>query len=215
VRVKDGWSLRALRELLHVGPSKLRRFMAQGTLRVRDPRISLSSMTALWESRLASTIPSPVNGAAEALRKKLRRGPNACSWGRAARLLGVSMEQVRAWIAKGELKIVDGFVTERAFQDFCKKCGVGLNGVLLGDELRDWLADGYTLCLPAEKDAGSVPPSERHALVTRLCPKCQRRMRGNVFFRHVKNCKGAARENAAPLGAPSRPAEFRPTSLTV
>ncbi len=215
VRVKDGWSFRALQELLHVGPSKLRRFVVQGSLRVRDPRISASSLTALWESRVASTIPSSLDGAAEALRKKLDKGPDACSWGRAARLLGVSMEQVRAWIAKGELKIVDGFVTERAFQDFCKKCGVGLNGVLLGDELRDWLADGYTLRLPTDKDAGSVPPSERHALVTRPCPKCQRRMRGNVFFRHVKNCKGTASESKAALAAPLRRPDFQPTSRVV
>ena len=72
VRVKDGWSFRALQQLLHVGPSKLRRFVVRGLLRVRDPRISASSLMALWESRIASETTSTSNGAAEALRKKLR-----------------------------------------------------------------------------------------------------------------------------------------------
>jgi hypothetical protein len=199
VRVKDGWSFRALQQLLHVGPSKLRRFVVQGSLRVRDPRISANSLAALWETRMNSTVTPPLDGAAEAVHKKLRKGPNAYSWGSTVKLLGVSMEQVRAWIVKGELKIVDGFVTERAFQDFCRKCGAELNGLLLGNDIRDWLADGYSLCIPADGGGGSVPSSARHALVTRQCQKCQRRMRGNVFFKHVKNCKGAADEGKVAI----------------
>ena len=215
VRVKDGWSFRAFQELLHVGPSKLRRFVVQGSLRVRDPRISASSLTALWERRVASVQPSPEEVTIEAQRKKLRKGPNAYSWGSAVRLLGVSTEEVQAWIVEGKLKILDGFVTERAFQDFCRKCGAELNCVLLGDEIRDWLADGYTLRLPTDKDAGSVPSSERHALVTRQCAKCHRQMRGNVFFKHVKNCKGTASQNKTPMAVPLRRREFQPTSRIV
>ncbi len=216
VRVKDGWSFRALQQLLHVGPSKLRRFVVQGSLRVRDPRISADSLAALWESRIALTLTSPINGAAEALRKKLRKGPNVYSWGSAVKLFGVSMEQVRAWIVKGELKIVDGFVTERAFQDFCRKCGAELNGVLLGNDIRDWLADGYTLRLPADGAAGSVPSSAKHALVTRQCQKCQRRIRGNVFFKHVKNCKGLVSEKkTSAVAASLREPGFQQTSRIV
>jgi hypothetical protein len=125
------------------------------------------------------------------------------------------MEEVQAWIVEGKLKIMDGFVTERAFQDFCRKCGAELNSVLLGDEIRDWLADGYTLRLPTDKDAGSVPSSERHALVTRQCAKCHRQMRGNVFFKHVKNCKGTASQNKTPMAVPLRRREFQPTSRIV
>lgn len=215
VRVKDGWSFRGLQELLHVGPSRLRRFMVSGSLRVRDPRISASSLTHLLETRVASAIPALPDGMAEAQRKKLSKGPKSYSWGSAARLLGVSMEQVRSWLAKGDLKIVDGFVTERAFQDFCKKFGTELNGVLLGDEVRDWLEDGYTLRVPTDKDAGSVPSSAKHALVMRRCPKCPKRMRGNVFFKHVKNCKGTAAESQTPLAASLRRREFQPTSRIV
>lgn len=215
VRVKDGWSLRALQGLLHVGPFKLRRFIVAGSLRVRDPRIAVQSLAALWEKRIASAIPSIGDGVLEAQRQKLRKGPRAYSWGSAAKFLGVSVDEVRRWIAKGDLKIVDGFVTERAFQDFCNKCGTLLNGTLLGQEIRDWLAEGFTLQLPAGEDIRSVPPSERHALVTRQCPKCQRRMRGNVFFKHLKNCKGSTSENKLTLAAPSRLAEFQSNSRIV
>jgi hypothetical protein len=199
VRVKDGWSFRALQQLLHVGPSKLRRFIVQGSLRVRDPRLAANSLAALWETRMASTVTSRLDGAAEAVHKKLRKGPNAYSWGSTVKLLGVNMEQVRAWIVKGELKIVDGFVTERAFQDFCRNCGAELNGVLLGNDIRDWLAGGYSLRISADGGGGSVPSSAKHALVTRQCPKCQKRMRGNIFFKHVKNCKGAAAEGKVAI----------------
>lgn len=214
VRVKDGWSFRALQQLLHVGPSKLRRFIVADSLRVRDPRISARSLAALWEKRIAAAVPSPGEEVVEAQRRKLRRGPHAYSWGSAARILGVSSEQVRAWIARGDLKIADGFVTERAFQDFCNKCGTQLNGALLDDEVREWLAEGYTLRCLDGKDAGSVPPPERHALVTRQCPKCRKRIRGNVFFRHRKTCKGIVAENRPALAVPLSAADLHSNSRT-
>lgn len=189
VKVKDGWSFRSLQAMLHVGASKLRRFISDGSLRVRDPRISMSSLAALWERRIGGTVSALEESAVEAIRRKLQKGQKAYSWGSAAKFFGVDVEQVRAWIAKGELKIVDGFVTERAFQDFCKACSDKLNGTLLGEDVLDWLAEGYSLRMPAEKSAASVPPTEKHALVTRRCPTCGRKMRGNIFFRHIKNCK--------------------------
>src|SRR5581483_7924865 len=215
VKVKDGWSLRGLQELLHVGPSRLRRFVADGSLRARDPRISASSLAGLWERRITAITSSPVDQGVEALRQKLRKGPKAYSWGSAARLLRVSPEQVRMWIAKGELKIVDGFVTERAFQDFCRKCGPILNRPLLGEEVRDWLVDGYALRVPGEPSAGSVNPSEKHALVTRQCPRCPRRIRGNGFFTHLKNCKGAVSEGKVALPSPPLGPDVHSTSRVV
>lgn len=208
VRVKDGWSFRALQEMLHVGPSKLRRFVADGLLRVRDPRISAHSLAVVCENR----IPSTEHEAVEALRQKLRKGPEAYSWGSTARVLRVNVEQVRVLVAKGQLKIVDGFVTERAFQAFCRKCSPALNVALLGEGVRDWLADGYALCLSAGKNASSVPPVERHALITRQCPKCRRPIRGNAFFRHVKSCKGMTSERKGASPAPLLRPDVRYTS---
>ena len=215
VKVKDGWSLRGLQELLHVGPARLRRFVADGSLRVRDPRISAGSFAALWERRITSMTSSPEDQSVEAIRQKLRKGPKAYSWGSAAKLLRVSLEQVRVWIAKGNLKIVDGFVTERAFQDFCRKCGPILNRPLLGQEVRDWLVDGYALRASGELTAGSVHPSEKHALVTRQCPRCPRRIRGNGFFTHVKNCKGAVSEGKVAPPSPPLSPDVESTSRVV
>lgn len=186
VKVKDGWSFRALQEMLHVGPSKLRRFIADASLRVRDPRISAKSLIALREDRIA--VGSVPIEAVEGVPPKLRKTGNGYSWGSAAKLLGVDVGEIREWIVEGKLKIVDGFVTERAFQDFCKQCGSELNSALLGNEVRDWLVEGYSLPVAAGADASSIPGNQKHALVTRRCPGCRRPMRGNIFFRHIKTC---------------------------
>lgn len=184
VKVKDGWSFRALQEMLHVGPSKLRRFIADASLRVRDPRISAKSLIALREDKIAAgTEPA---AAVEGVPQRIFK--NSYSWGSAARLLGVDVGQIREWIVEGKLKIVDGFVTERAFQDFCKQGGSELNSALLGNEVRDWLVEGYSLPVAAGADASSIPGNQKHALVTRRCPGCRRPMRGNIFFRHIKTC---------------------------
>jgi hypothetical protein len=200
VKVKDGWSFRALQEMLHVGPSKLRRFIADGSLRVRDPRISAKSFVALREDGIAAG--SAPTEAVGGVPPKLRKNANGYSWGSAARLLSVDVGQVREWIVEGKLKIVDGFVTERAFQDFCKKRGSELNCALLGNEVRDWLVDGYSLAISDETVSPPVPGNQKHALVTRRCPGCRRAMRGNIFFRHLKTCTSRQTERA-PVAFPS------------
>jgi hypothetical protein len=190
VKVKDGWAFRALQELLHVGPSKLRRFIADSSLRVRDPRISAKSLVALREDRIAAgRVPTE---AVEGVPRKLLKNANGYSWGSAAKLLGVDVGQVREWIAEGKLKIIDGFVTERAFQDFCKKRGSELNSALLGNDVHDWLVEGYSLPASVDTDAQLIAGNQKHALVTRRCPGCRRPMRGNIFFRHIKTCNRRA-----------------------
>lgn len=198
VKVKDGWSFRALHEMLHVGPSKLRRLIAEGLLRVRDPRISSTSLTGLLDRRIASAKAAVECGASATTRERLNKR-RAYSWSSAAKVLGADMEQVRRWIISGELKVVDGFVTERAFQDFCKKPGSELNFGLLGDEVREWLVEGYSM-RPLTGNATPIPGNEKHALTIRECPACRRSMRGNIFFRHVKTCK---RTEAAKNGLSS------------
>jgi hypothetical protein len=194
VKVKDGWSFRALQEMLHVGPSKLRRFIAEGSLRVRDPRISAKSLIAVREDRVAAG--TVATAAVEGVPQKLRKNGNGYSWGSAAKLLGIDVGQVHEWIVQGKLKIVDGFVTERAFQDFCKQRGSELNSALLGNEVRDWLVDGYSLPISDETVPPPVPGNQKHALVTRRCPGCRRPMRGNIFFRHIKTCTRRQKERA-------------------
>ena len=144
-------------------------------------------IVALRDDRIAAG--TVATEAVEGVPQKLRKNGNGYSWGSAAKLLGTDVGQVREWIVEGKLKIVDGFVTERAFQDFCKQCGSELNSALLGNEVRDWLVEGYSLPVDAEAGASSIPGNQKHALVTRRCPGCRRPMRGNIFFRHMKNCK--------------------------
>lgn len=196
VKVKDGWSFRALQEMLHVGPSRLRRFIANGSLRVRDPRITANSLLILSENlAVQASNKGQHEGAVAAKRETPRKDQKSYSWGSAAKLLRVDLEQIRRWIATGELKIVDGFATERAFQDFCRESGSELNCALLGDEVRDWLVEGYSMRLPSQS-ATMVSGNEKHALITRRCPGCKRPIRGNTFFRHIKNCK-------PPISGPS------------
>jgi hypothetical protein len=163
-------------------------------LRVRDPRISAKSLVGLREKSISAG--AVATEAVEGVPQKLRNNGSSYSWGSAARLLGVDVGQVREWIVEGKLKIADGFVTERAFQDFCNKRGLELNSALLGNEVRDWLVDGYSLPISDETVRPLVPGNQKHALVTRRCPGCRRPMRGNIFFRHVKTCTRRQTERA-------------------
>ena len=57
-KVTDGWSLRSLRQLLRVSPIRLRQLIGSGMLRVRDPRITVSSLAQFCEneSRIFGTV---------------------------------------------------------------------------------------------------------------------------------------------------------------
>ena len=204
VKVKDGWSFRSLQTMLHVGPSKLRRLVSDGSLRVRDPRISAASLMTLWKTQTALVGASTGQEQVETIHQRVRKGVKAYSWGSAAKLLHADMEQVRTWIAMGKLRIVDGFVTERAFQDFCEKHGSKLNLALLGHGVREWLSEGYDLSAPVANVVPLVPGNEKHALAIRRCPGCRRPIRGNIFFRHIKSCKRTAIDRSHTVAMPER-----------
>ena len=53
-RVSDGWSQRALRRLLRMSRTRLRQLVASGTLRARDPRISLASLAQLRKNQMVT-----------------------------------------------------------------------------------------------------------------------------------------------------------------
>src|SRR5208337_1399369 len=84
-KVTDGWSLRTLQTTLRVRRSTLRQFIGIGMLKVRDPRISASSLAALRDKIRASLEPTTIERIAAAL----TNGNDAYSWERAANLLGV------------------------------------------------------------------------------------------------------------------------------
>ena len=192
-KVTDGWSLRALQKLLRVGPARLRYLIGYGLLRVRDAHVTAASLAAFcekngetWESTVLATV-------ATALRED-----DAFSWEKAADLLRTDLTKVQHLIADGELKLLDTFVTDRAFEEFCKKHSDEINIALIDPATAKWLVFEYGV----SPSVSSVPRAMKHALVVRAC-KCGRKIAGNPYFRHVKTCQSmtasSARDTARSL----------------
>lgn len=192
-KVTDGWSQRALRKLLRVSPARLRQFIGSGMLRVRDPRITARSLATICQRNGASLDRAAVERVATLTATK----KEAYTWERAAEVLGVDLKQVQSWISTGQLKVRDTFVTDRSFEEFCKKCGSETNLTLIDPTTRKWLIDEYGIA-PVETDSEKVSRAQKHALVVRTC-RCGRTIAGNVYFRHLKACKGASQLPRTPV----------------
>lgn len=184
-RVSDGWSQRALRKLLRMSRTRLRLLVATGMLRVRNPRITPASLTARlsWLSKdrivhnpAAMSVPVPLAGYVE----------TPCSWKRAAKILNIEVADVQKLISVGQLKLVDTFVTDRAFEEFCRKHGTTINLSLIDASTRKWLITEYGVLDPLENE--KIPRAQKHALIVRAC-KCGRKIAGNVYFRHLRHCR--------------------------
>jgi len=180
-RVKDGWSQRGLRKLLRVSRARLRYLVASGMLRVRDPRITGSSLAQLYEKKY------PTGDDSHGRRPRAAVADEAAySWNRAARTLGVTQDDIRRLISEGELRLLDTFVTDRSFEDFCRKHGNEVNLSLMDPATKKWLMGEYGISEDAEGKA--VPRAQKHALIVREC-RCGRKIAGNVYFRHVRHCR--------------------------
>jgi hypothetical protein len=181
-RVKDGWSQRGLRKLLRMSRVRLRYLVASGMLRVRDMRITAASLTA-WCAKNRPAIASSSTPAVRAVSISVE-GP--CHWKRAAKILNMEVADVHKLIAVGQLKLVDTFVTDRSFEDFCRKHGNEINMALIDPATRKWLMREYGVSESANGE--TVPRAQKHALVIRQC-NCGRKIAGNVYFRHVRHCR--------------------------
>jgi hypothetical protein len=120
----------------------------------------------------------------------------AYSWDRVSNILSISADDIGALVAKGRLKILDPFVTERSFEEFCAKHGDQINLSLIDAATVKWLSEEYGV---ENTTSHSIPHAQKHALVVRRC-RCGRSIAGNVFFKHVKHCesaKGQAKNAAA------------------
>ena len=193
-KVTDGWSLRGLREMLRISPARLRYLIGNGMLRVRDPRIPASSLAVLGDKIRESLEFS----AMQRIAASLTNGDDAYPWERAANLLGVPVAQIQAWISAGRLRVVDTFVTDRSFEEFCKNHGEELKASLIDPPTAKWLVSEYGVSEAAVIGA-RVSPARKHALVLRTC-KCGRQIAGNPYYRHLRTCPSTG---AAPCGNPS------------
>jgi hypothetical protein len=182
-RVTDGWSQRALRKLLRMSRARLRHLVASGMLRVRDPRITAVSLAAWCEKN------RPAMGFSATYRLGIGMAKeDAYSWERAAKLLAVTVTDVQNLISAGHLKLVDPFVTDRSFEEFCRKHGREINMALIDPAVRKWLVSQYGVSEIA--NGKMVSRAQKHALVVRAC-KCGRKIAGNVYFKHAKRCRSA------------------------
>jgi hypothetical protein len=204
-KVTDGWSFRGLRKMLRISSARLRYLVGHGLLRVRDPRVSASSLAILCDKIREPLEPSTIENIAAVL----GNADDAYSWERAANLLGVSVTQIQAWISAGQLRVMDTFVTDRSFEEFCKTHGDELNASLIDKPIVKWLVSEYGVSEVAAY-GGNVSRARRHALVIRTC-KCGRKIAGNPYFRHLRACPSAG---AAPSGGPSNQMESSSRTFT-
>lgn len=185
-KVTDGWSLRSLRKLLRVSPKRIRFLIGTGRLRVRDSRVTAASFVDFFKSQCAS-LDSGADARFAAAREKCEEG---YSWERAAAILGVEIERIQSLICAGTLKVVDPFVSDRQFEEFCKRHGNEINLSLFDPATAKWLVNEYGVPQTVSTDA-VASRAQKHALIVRAC-KCGKSIAGNAYFRHVKSCEIAS-----------------------
>jgi hypothetical protein len=141
-RIDTTWSLRQMTSTFHVGPTTLRRWMAERALRVCDAHITGDSLLA-YRTRH----PCVCKHIARKVMTSTAIAPDRhYRWKDAARILGCHIEAVRQGIAHGVFKLADPKVNERALACFFQRHAIErLNGGRIDQAVYRWLAHEYRL----------------------------------------------------------------------
>ena len=102
---------------------------------------------------------------------------------RAAKALNLQVEDVQKLISVGQLKLVDTFVTDRAFEEFCRRHGTAINMALIDASTRKWLVSEYGI--PDHIEEKRLPRAQKHALIVRAC-KCGKKDSRQCFLQARK-----------------------------
>jgi hypothetical protein len=203
---RDGFSRQELAGQLHMGKNTIQRLIVDGFLQIRDPRITRESLKAFCESGALSpagdhqmrttsadsvrpiSTDRPLGSEASAGIGKSSRAERV--WAEAGRSLGVPLSTIKSLLVRRVLKLYDPTITETSVRNFCKNYGSMIDYESLNRETQEWLERSMDLQRGAgESAARRFNPLREHARVRRWCPNCGQSFRGNVFFRHVKECR--------------------------
>lgn len=192
----EGYARRSLATDLHIGWNTIQKLIIGGFIEVRDPRVTKRSIARVKNSGiLLEATTSKSNSICPPLSKELATIPVDSNrakrlWAAVAAKLNVRLDTVESMILHGVLKLCDPRITEESFRNFCRKYGAMIADDFLNQETRAWLRSCMDFDPAAGKEvAKRLTTTRKHALVVRKCEKCGRAIRGNVFFRHFKECR--------------------------
>jgi len=213
---REGYSHRAISKDLHLAAETIRRLIAQGWLEVRDPRITRESLRNLRTLRKAASpldepalpvnsVPdsqgSPETGGAtdhpSAPLSQQRPGRAARVWSETAKELGVEIQTIKDYVAQGVLKLYDPRITEASLRHLCRRNGWIIDDKFLAPDTRYWLQSSMDF-VPGQDEplAKRLASCRKHAQIVRTCKQCNRKIRGNSFFRHQKLCDQKSKHRA-------------------
>lgn len=224
----EGYSRQGLAADLHLGKKTVQRLIVDGRLEVRDPRITRESLDRLrtssyfgapqLDNALASACitlapngednGSAIKNPSAPIKLAATSGKSSRAervWAEVAHSLGVPVETIKNLIADRVLRLYDPTITEKSFRDFCRHYGSLINYEFLNRETREWL-QGSMDWVRSSGDSASrrLVPLRKHARVVRQCERCGHKIRGNVFFSHIKRCGRKVSENSQDKSAMHR-----------
>jgi len=194
----EGFARSALASELHISTRSIQRFIVEGLLEVRDPRITRESLDRLRQSGRLQAIQGndvcPTPDTSQDPREHPVTSPARPSrgkrvWAEVAVSLEIPRKTVETLIARGVLKFYDPTITEKSLKHFCRRYGSFIEYDYLSRETRAWLKSSMDW-VPTSGEAASrrLVALRKHARIVRRCSQCRRPVRGNAFFRHLKRC---------------------------